>query len=209
MKTSFYYLIQKPKNNTNKSPLVFLLHGFGSNEQDLFSFSPHLSQDATIISLRAPIMLYPNSYAWYNIFFSGSVKRYDKEAAKFIRDKIINEMDYFINKYNCDPNRITLIGFSQGAILAHAIAQNSNIKNLIALSGYVDKELISFKKTNNLSIYISHGKYDEVIPFEESFKTNKLLDDNNLKYEFKEFDQGHGVNSQNLKSFLGWIKDKY
>jgi len=209
LKTSFYYLIQKPKNNTNKSPLVFLLHGFGSNEQDLFSFSPHLSQDATIISLRAPIMLYPNSYAWYNIFFSGSVKRYDKEAAKFIRDKIINEMDYFINKYNCDPNRITLIGFSQGAILAHAIAQNSNIKNLIALSGYVDKELISFKKTNNLSIYISHGKYDEVIPFEESFKTNKLLDDNNLKYEFKEFDQGHGVNSQNLKSFLGWIKDKY
>lgn len=209
MKTSFYYLIQKPKNNTNKSPLVFLLHGFGSNEQDLFSFSPHLSQDATIISLRAPIMLYPNSYAWYNIFFSGSVKRYDKEAAKFIRDKIINEMDYFINKYNCDPNRITLIGFSQGAILAHAIAQNSNIKNLIALSGYVDKELISFKKTNNLSIYISHGKYDEVIPFEESLKTNKLLDDNNLKYEFKEFDQGHGVNSQNLKSFLGWIKDKY
>lgn len=209
METSFYYLIQKPKNNTNKSPLVFLLHGFGSNEQDLFSFSPHLSQDATIISLRAPIMLYHNSYAWYNIFFSGSVKRYDKEAAKFIRDKLINEMDYFINKYDCDPNRITLIGFSQGAILAHAIAQNSNIKNLIALSGYVDQELISFKKTNNLSIYISHGKYDEVIPFEESYKTNKLLDDNNIKYEFKEFDQGHGVNSQNLKSFLGWIKDKY
>ncbi len=209
METSFYYLIQKPKNHTNKSPLVLLLHGFGSNEQDLFSFSPYLSQDATIISLRAPITLYSNSYAWYNIFYSGSVKGYDKEAAKFIRDKLINEMDYFINKYDCDPNRITLIGFSQGAILAHAIAQNSNIKNLIALSGYVDEELISFKKTNNLSIYISHGKYDEVIPFEESYKTNKLLDDNNIKYEFNAFDQGHGVNSQNLKSFLGWIEDKY
>ena len=118
-------------------------------------------------------------------------------------------MDYFINKYDCDPNRITLIGFSQGAILAHAIAQNSNIKNLIALSGYVDEELIFFEKTNNLSIYISHGKDDDVIPFEESFKTNKLLDDHNVKYEFKAFNQGHGVNSENLKSFLDWLEDKY
>ena len=209
METSFFYLIKKPKYNTNKSPLVFLLHGFGSNEQDLFSFSRFLDQDATIVSLRAPIMIYPNSYAWYNIYYSGSVKSYDKEAAKLIRDKLINEMDYFISKHDCDPNRITLIGFSQGAILAHAIAQNSNIKNLIALSGYVDEELISFEKTNNLSIYISHGKDDEVIPFEESFKTNKLLDDNNVKYEFKTFDQGHGVNSENLKSFLDWLENKY
>ena len=209
METSFFYLIKKAKNNTNKPPLVFLLHGFGSNEQDLFSFSSYLNPEATIVSLRAPIMLYPNSYAWYNIYYSGSVKSYDKEAAKLIRDKLINEMDYFISKYDCDPNRITLIGFSQGAILAHAIAQNSNIKNLIALSGYVDEELISFEKTNNLSIYISHGKDDEVIPFEESFKTNKLLDDNNVKYEFKTFDQGHGVNSENLKSFLQWLEDKY
>ncbi len=83
------------------------------------------------------------------------------------------------------------------------------LKNLIALSGYVDEELISFEKTNNLSIYISHGKDDEVIPFEESFKTNKLLDKNNIKYEFKAFDQGHGVNSENLKSFLHWLEDKY
>ena len=80
METSFFYLIKKPKNNTNKSPLVFLLHGFGSNEQDLFSFSPYLNPEATIISLRAPIILYPNSYAWYNIYYSGSVKSYDKEA---------------------------------------------------------------------------------------------------------------------------------
>ena len=44
-------------------------------------------------------MLYPNSYTWYNIYYSGSVKSYDKEAAKLIRDKLINGMDYFISKY--------------------------------------------------------------------------------------------------------------
>ena len=209
MNTSFFYLIKKPENNTKKSPIVFLLHGFGSNEEDLFSFSPYLNNDVTIISLRAPIMLYPNSYAWYNIYYSGSVKSYDKEAAKLIKNQFISEMNYFIKKYDCDPNRITLIGFSQGAILGHAIAQSSNIKNLIALSGYVDDELIDFDNTNKTSIYISHGNEDEVIPFKESIETNKILNHNNIEYEFNSFEQGHGVNSENLKSFLEWLKERY
>lgn len=209
MTTSFFYLIKKPENNAKKSPIVFLLHGFGSNEEDLFSFSPYLNNDVTIISLRAPIMLYPNSYAWYNIYYSGSVKSYDKEAAKLIKNQFISEMNYFIKKYDCDPNRITLIGFSQGAILGHAIAQSSNIKNLIALSGYVDDELINFDNTNKTSIYISHGNEDEVIPFKESIETNKILNQNNIEYEFNSFEQGHGVNSENLKSFLEWLKERY
>ena len=182
MKSDFFYLIKKSKENDVKSPIVFLLHGFGSNEQDLFSFSPYLSEDVTIVSLRAPISLYPNSFAWYNIYYSGSVKSYDKEAAKLIKDKLISEMSYFIKKYNCDPNRITVIGFSQGAILGHAIAQSSNIKNLVALSGYVDKDLVTFDNNNKTSIYISHGRDDEVIPYKDSFETNLILDEKNIDY---------------------------
>ena len=209
MKSDFFYLIKKSKENDVKSPIVFLLHGFGSNEQDLFSFAPYLSDDVTIISLRAPISLFPNSFAWYNIYYSGSVKSYDKEAAKLIKDKLINEMSYFIKKYNCDPHRVTVIGFSQGAILGHAIAQSSNIKNLVALSGYVDKDLVTFDNNNKTSIYISHGREDEVIPYKDSFETNLLLDDNNIDYDYKSFNQGHGVNNNNLESFIGWLKDKY
>jgi len=41
------------------------------------------------------------------------------------------------------------------------------------------------------------------------FQQLDILDKNNIKYEFKAFDQGHGVNSENLKSFLHWLEDKY
>tara|TARA_B100000482_G_scaffold77935_1_gene55302 strand:+ start:930 stop:1565 length:636 start_codon:yes stop_codon:yes gene_type:complete len=211
LKTSFFYLNRKSKNiDDNKSPLVLLLHGFGSNEEDLFSFAQFINISATVISLRAPIELFPNSYAWYNIYYSGSVKSYDLIAAKDIRDKIIKELDFLIKEFNCDPERVTIIGFSQGAILGHSIVQCSGgkVKNLIALSGYIDKDLISFKN-NNTSIYISHGINDEVIPFKESYDTNKLYDENHIKYHFESFEQGHGVNSENLKSFLKWLEDKY
>ena len=70
--------------------------------------------------------------------------------------------------------------------------------------------LLSKDKTaNNSSIYISHGTNDEVIPFNESIETNKILDDNNIDYVFESFDQGHGVNQENLKSFLDWLYKKY
>ncbi len=208
MKTSFFY-IHKKSSKIN-SPLILLLHGYGSNEEDLFSFSSLLPNDTTIISLRAPLSLFPNSYAWYEIYYNGSVKNYDIEGAKQIRDKLINELDYFIEKYNCDRKRISIIGFSQGAILGHGIVQcsNSKIKNLVALSGYVEKDLLCFKK-NKASIYISHGINDEVIPYNESIETNKILDDNNIDYVFECFDQGHGVNQKNLRSFLDWLYKKY
>ena len=208
METSFFY-IHKTSSKTN-APLILLLHGYGSNEEDLFSFSTLLPKDATIISLRAPLSLFPNSYAWYNIYYDGSVKNYDIQGAKQIRNKLIDELDYFIDKYNCDSKRISIIGFSQGAILGHGIVQcsNSKIKNLVALSGYVEKDLLCLKK-NNSSIYISHGTNDEVIPYNESIETNKILDDNNIDYVFESFDQGHGVNQENLKSFLDWLYKKY
>ena len=33
--------------------------------------------------------------------------------------------------------------------------------------------------------------------------------DNNIDYVFESFDQGHGVNQENLKSFLDWLYKKY
>ena len=105
METSFFYLHKK--SSKINSPLILLLHGYGSNEEDLFSFSRLLPSDATIISLRAPLSLFPNSYAWYNIYYDGSVKSYDIKGAQQIRDKLIDELDYFIEKYNCDAPSAT------------------------------------------------------------------------------------------------------
>ena len=104
-----------------------------------------------------------------------------------------------------------MIGFSQGAILGFSVALMSNnlIKNLVALSGYVEEKIIDFKSISFPNIYISHGINDDVIPNLESKKTLKILNKNKIKYDYYEFIQGHGVNMDNLNSFLKWIKDKY
>ena len=176
-----------------------------------FSFKEFLPIDATIVSFRAPFELFQDMYAWYQIYFENNVKSFDEKSALESKNLIIDNIKEIAKQYNCDDKRITLIGFSQGAILGFPVALMSNnlIKNLVALSGYVEEKIIDFKSISFPNIYISHGINDDVIPYLDSKKTLQILNKNKIKYDYYEFKQGHGVNMDNLNSFLKWIKDKY
>lgn len=207
-----YKIHKLSKNKLTKQPLIVLIHGYGSNENDLFSFNDFFNENLNIVSYRATNELYQNMYAWYDIYFENNVKSFDEKTAIESAKLITEEIKLFCNEYNCDENRVTLIGFSQGAILGYSILfLNPNLlKNFVALSGYVEEKILDSNdiKTNT-SIYVSHGKSDETIPYDDSKKTLRLLDSKKIKYDFFEFNQGHGVSQENLYSFLNWLSRKY
>ena len=64
--------ITRPSTLKEKAPLLILLHGYGSDENDLFSFAPELSEELFIISLKAPYQLQPYGNAWYAINFDAN-----------------------------------------------------------------------------------------------------------------------------------------
>ena len=142
---------------------------------------------------------------------SSDLKSFDEKSAFSSKNLIIDKIKQISKEYNCDDERITLIGFSQGAILGFSVAlmKNNLIKNLVALSGYVEEKIIDFSSMSFPNIYISHGINDDVIPHLDSKKTLQILNKNKINYDYYEFNQGHGVNMDNLNSFLKWIKDKY
>ena len=67
MSLSLYHLVRESKVVSEKSPLLVLLHGYGSDEEDLFSFADQLPADYFVISARAPIAMQPYGNAWYAI----------------------------------------------------------------------------------------------------------------------------------------------
>ena len=67
--SALYYEIRYPKTPIENPPLLILLHGYGSNEMDLFSFADELPDELLIISARAPMSLGYHSYSWYTINF--------------------------------------------------------------------------------------------------------------------------------------------
>lgn len=213
MKLSLEYLVREPKIKTEKNPLLLLLHGYGSNEQDLFSFSSELPEEYYVISARAPYDLQYGNYAWYAINFDADENKFsDHNQAMQSRDLISNFIDELIQNYPIDPKQVTLLGFSQGTILSYSVALSypEKVQRVVALSGYLNEEIIveNYKNNDfsNLKMFVSHGSVDQVIPVDWAKKAPGILDSLNIPNEFREYQVGHGVAPQNFFDLKNWLQ---
>ena len=209
---SLHYLIREPKIKKDKNPLLLLLHGYGSNEQDLFSFATELQDEYYIISARAPFDLMYGSYAWYSINFDADENKFsDVKEAQKSRDLIALFIDELIAKYPIDEKNVTLVGFSQGSILSYAIGVSypQKVQRIVAMSGYFNNEIakVGFEQNDlkNLKIFSSHGISDQVIPVNWARKSVTYLKSIIPSLVYKEYEVGHGVTPQNFFDFKKWL----
>jgi phospholipase/carboxylesterase len=212
---SLEHLIRPSDKTEGKPPVLFMFHGYGSNEEDLFSFAAELPKELCIISVRAPYPMQPYGNAWYAINFEAEKGKWNnEEEAVMSRDKIKVFIEEACKTYGLDENNVTLLGFSQGTILSYAVALSypGLVKNVIALSGYINENIIlkDYKANNfqNLKIYVSHGSVDQVIPVSWAQQAPNILKAVNIDHVYEEFPVGHGVAPQNFYSFKSWLQDK-
>ena len=214
MSSDLQYVVRQPKKTVENPPLLILLHGYGSNEMDLFSFAEELPDELLIVSVRAPYEMGYGGYAWYAINLDANNNKHSNlEQANTSIKKIADFIDEIKTKFNTNKDKTFLLGFSQGTILSYAVSfQYPNAVNyVIALSGYINDDLIP----NHLSeqeittdYYISHGTVDQVIPVEMAKKAPKILKSYDLQNVYSEYPIGHGVAPQNFYSFKTWIEDR-
>jgi phospholipase/carboxylesterase len=214
MNSNNLYYLKRPSTITDgTAPLLILLHGYGSDEKDLFSFAEELPEEYFIISLRAPYTLQPFGYAWYAINFDAEQGKWsDNEQAKQSVNLIANFIDEAVKTYPVNPKNVTLLGFSQGCILSYAIGLTypEKVKNIVGLSGYINQDIlpktINPETIKHLEVYSSHGSVDQVIPVEWARLTKPFLDRLSIRNTFNEFPVGHGVAPQNFYEFRDWLK---
>ncbi len=206
------YKIKEPKTKFDKNQLLLLLHGYGSNEEDLFSFANELPDNYYIVSARAPYDMQYGSYAWYAINFDADENKFsDVKQAKSSRDLVAEFINDLIAKYPIDSENVTLIGFSQGCILSYAIALSfpEKVSRVVAMSGYLNPEMLhqDYLKNNlsKLKVFTSHGTVDQVVPVEWGRKAKPFLDNLGIETVYKEYPIGHGISPQNFYDFKEWL----
>ncbi len=210
---SIQYLERKPRVKTDGNPLMLLIHGYGSNEEDLFSFANDLPDEFHVISVRAVHTIMPGMYAWYDISFTDSGKFNNIPQGLKSMDLLLRFIDAITEKENLDKSQVWLCGFSQGAILSYSIALNfpEKIKNVVVLSGYPEPDFLESKIDDNayshLNFFISHGATDPVIPVEWGRRGKALLDELKIKNQYHEYPGGHGVDSSNYRDLLQWMME--
>jgi len=212
---SLEHLIRPSNLKAEKIPVLFMFHGYGSDEKDLFSFAAELPEKLCIISVRAPYALQPFGYAWYAINFDAQQGKWsNNEQAISSRDLIVDFIGEACKVYGLDTDQVNLLGFSQGTVLSYAVALSfpEKIKNLIALSGYINEDILvkgyAEKDHTALKIYASHGQVDQVIPPEWAQRAPNILKGLGISFVYEEFPVGHGVSPQNFFALKKWLEDK-
>lgn len=197
------------------APIVLMIHGYGSHENDLFGIKDYLGNDAHFVSVRAPMNLGFGGFAWYPIHFDEiGAKTSDTTIAAESRDLLRGFIRDFRAKYNLESNPLWLMGFSQGGILsyAYALSYPKEVDKVMALSAYVLKEIVPTQfrplELKTLDFFISHGTEDGVIPVQAARMTVEFLERLQISHQYREYPAAHGLNPENLQDLKAWFEER-
>ena len=191
---SYIHHISDPKN-----PTLVLLHGYGSNKEDLYGLKPYLPK-LNIVCFQAPISLAMGGYAWYSIQWENGAKMIDGaavvEAAQLVLESLKTWQEQHVRS-----NEVFIGGFSQGAITAlQILLQGFKAKGFVLMSGYALPEWHEVLKSlsTNVPVFQSHGTMDPVIPYTWAEATAEGLS-HLSEYTFHSYPMTHSLNTQCLQ----------
>lgn len=213
MKSPFTFIHSEPKNMEHGKlyPAVFLMHGMGSNENDLPGLLDDIKDQCHIFSLQGPITHAPG-FAFFTI------EEFGKPHRKVFDQVIVHIMNFIeeaITEYPIDAEKIFLMGFSQGAILAKSLAftmGKEKLAGVVALSGYIPE----FVKTEyqkhsveSMPVFISHGTYDMALPYQWGETSRDFFTEQGADVTFIRFEDGHGVTPEVTSSLVMFLKEQF
>ena len=196
--------------------IVLFLHGYGSNGSDLMTLKDyfHLNQSETeFISPNAPESCEFNffGYQWFALN-ERTVEEISRglKSAFFYLDDIVNNI---IKKFEVKTEQISILGFSQGSMLAtyYALQKEMSFQNIFSLSGSLPKKIleeIDLKK-NNTKYLIFHGKIDDVVSANQALETHQFLVDQKIESQIIIDDnRGHSISPLALEAINNQFKNQ-
>ncbi|QHT59028.1 esterase [Paenibacillus lycopersici] len=208
MTAAFRYDVHLPGGleEGKRYPVIFTLHGKGSNERNMFGLVSPLAKDFIIIGIRGSRIL-GSGYQYYDLKSLGNPIREQFDQAM---RELTEFIAYATAKYPLDPQRRYLLGFSQGAILAMSLAMTmgDRLKGIVALNGYVPafvKTEYPLRSVAQTSIFISHGEFDSIFPIGTGRENAAYFRTLTPNMTFNIYPTGHGVSPENQQDYAAWL----
>ncbi|MDA1091359.1 MAG: dienelactone hydrolase family protein [Proteobacteria bacterium] len=161
-----------PLSGHSPEQLVILLHGLGSDGDDLIGLAPYFQKvlpDALFVSPNAPFAfdMAPAGYQWFSLEDTSPASRLaGAQTTAPIVDAFI---DAQLAATGLTENKVALIGFSQGTMMAlHVGLRRANqLAGILGYSGMlVGPELLADAIKSRPPVMLVHGDEDEVVHIE-------------------------------------------
>ncbi|MGE1176755.1 alpha/beta hydrolase [Pseudomonas sp. BW7P1] len=198
--------------DAEQRPLVIFLHGYGSNEADLIGMKFQLPVQYNYLSVQAPMALGEGRFQWFRKKGEGAYNG-ETDDLKAASQKLRAFVTAAAQKYHARPDKVYLIGFSQGAMMTYEVGlrQPAAVGGIAALSGRVlpvlRNELESAQQHPPLAIFIGHGTADDRVPYSGATSAKTLLEKLDYTPEFHAYPGvGHSISAAELRDLNGWLQ---
>lgn len=160
-----------PLTGSKPDALVVLVHGYGSNGDDLISLAREIQPalpTAAFVAPNAPSQLpqMAAAYQWWPIETFSMAERAQGAAAA------APGLDAFLTleleKAELTSDRLLLVGFSQGTMMALHVGlrRAQPVAGVVGISGMlVAPELLEEEMRTRPPVLLIHGTEDDVVPF--------------------------------------------
>lgn len=203
-KTARYFLAG---NKSNPEIIIFVLHGYGMPALNFLNeFNELLSENILIISPEGLSRFYTKGF-YGNIGASWMTSQdRENEIGDYIHylDEVYSEV---LSGFNTKPEKIILLGFSQGGSTVTRWAAKGKVKadRLIVHSSDIPKDIdfaMLREKSKTMEINLIYGDADKNVRKENYEISENLLNEKNFKYRVKIFHGGHEINIASIKEVL-------
>jgi phospholipase/carboxylesterase len=186
-----------------EAPVIVLLHGTGGDETDLIDIGRFFGPDNPILSIRGRI-----SENGMNRFFKRHAEGvFDLQSLHEEEDWLLQTTQDLLDKYDLNKQKVIAVGHSNGANVAvHAILDNEQTpwQSVVALHA-MQLEEIDLASGRGKDIFITHGKFDPIVPQRNFNALVKNLTEAGVMVSTFQQAGSHGVSNEELNAARIWL----
>lgn len=183
---------------------LLLLHGTGGDEHDLLDLGRVLAPGASLLAPRGNVLegAMPRFFKRLaeGVFDLADLERRTKELSAFVREAA--------ESYSFDLDRVTAVGFSNGANIAASVLlrEPGLLKRAVLFRAMVPFEPEQQPPLQGTSVYIGAGRLDPIIPQANVERLAAILRAGGAAVTLDWQPAGHGLTKSDVDSARDWLE---
>ena len=199
---------------------VVCMHGYGADMRDLAPLAPEIPVTRPVrwIFPEGPEVLDWGGRAWFPIDVAAFEEAQRTGKARDLSDREPEGMKEsrlavqgLLKELDAPPERLVLMGFSQGAMMAVDLALH--LGHPPAGVGILSGTLVNLKllgalapKLKGVPFFQSHGSVDPILGFTQALALEKELKAAGWKGALSRFEGGHAIPPATLEELGAWLQ---
>ena len=202
-----------PLSKNKPKQVVVLCHGYGGDGRDISTLANNWQRflpEAIFLCPNAPEIctVNPQGYQWFDLSLDKEEVILEKSLVAEAKLNIF--LDQVLDNFQLEPNKLALVGFSQGCMMNIQIALKKK-KQISCLIGYSGKIINQRHLSDNIKskpkIFLMHGANDTIVSPAHLLEAKDYLVNHGFKIKTKLFKNcEHRIPVEGSSLGLGFLR---